>query len=290
MNFKDHLRGLEKLRDSTRSSHGESHTRKKYAHGGPIKGEMKALASKGRYGDSRLAEIGPRTAKALDKAIHRGRKDINPRTGLREYMDPAPGGKRTAEDAELESGPELESGKAPPFESKEAPPPPPPPAPSSTVRDILRPVMSPDQLLHWADLTGPNQNFIEDSQFFAHERYNPHKEQDLSTRKKHNKHTTHFIDHDTATTMANHIRNDPSIQATLANGGNFVFPLADNVQKYTSEIDPNTGKIVNNWRRASNNFGAMAAGRPKNSILGTNRATRSRTPNGIHHRVTHYEG
>lgn len=85
MNFKDHLKGLEKLRDSTRSSHGESHTRKKYSHGGSIKGEMKSLSKKGRYGDSKLAEIGPRTSKVLDKVIHHGKKEINPRTGLREY-------------------------------------------------------------------------------------------------------------------------------------------------------------------------------------------------------------
>jgi len=109
MNFKDHLRGLEKLRDSTRSSHVESHTRKKYSQGSSIKGEMKALASKGRYGDSRLAEIGPRTSKVLDKVIHEGHREINPRTGLREYPP------KRRPDFEYDRGENMFQGKKVPF-------------------------------------------------------------------------------------------------------------------------------------------------------------------------------
>lgn len=96
MQWKDHLRGLEQLRDSTRPSHlrassGQSSSRSsgRYAQGGSVRQQMRTLASEGRGGDTRLAQIGPRTARALDDVIHRGRRQVNPRTGLREYMLPA---------------------------------------------------------------------------------------------------------------------------------------------------------------------------------------------------------
>lgn len=79
----DHLRDLEKLRDSTHASH---QPRQQYARGGSVKNKMKKLASEGRGGDTKLAKIGPRTAKALDDAVHQGRVQRNPKTGLREYM------------------------------------------------------------------------------------------------------------------------------------------------------------------------------------------------------------
>jgi len=62
----------------------------RYAEGGKISSPVRQqleefLARRGRGGDTKIAEIGTRTAKFLDKAIHQGRKQINPRTGLREY-------------------------------------------------------------------------------------------------------------------------------------------------------------------------------------------------------------
>ena len=84
MEWKDHLREFEKMRDSTRSS-SRSETRARYATGGSVRRKMKDLASEGRYGDTQLAHIGERTYHLLDKIIHGGHKEINPRTGLREY-------------------------------------------------------------------------------------------------------------------------------------------------------------------------------------------------------------
>ncbi len=46
---------------------------------------LKETAAKGRYGDTRLAEINPKTASILDQLIHEGHKHVNPKTGLREY-------------------------------------------------------------------------------------------------------------------------------------------------------------------------------------------------------------
>lgn len=91
MQWKDHLRELEKMRDSTRPSHLRSETRQRYAQGGSVRQRMKRLAAQGRYGDTQLAEIGERTYHLLDELIHGGRKQINPRTGLREYPPPVPG-------------------------------------------------------------------------------------------------------------------------------------------------------------------------------------------------------
>jgi hypothetical protein len=84
MQFKDYLKSLDKMCNEGTSSHRTSRSNR-YAKGGSVKKELKAVAAKGRYGDTRLAQIGPRTAHALDMLIHGGRKQINPRTGLREY-------------------------------------------------------------------------------------------------------------------------------------------------------------------------------------------------------------
>jgi len=63
-----------------------------HAQGGQVKSRHQAfarrtaaLAKKGRGGDTKVALIGSKTAKMLDKAIHHGHKQINPKTGLREY-------------------------------------------------------------------------------------------------------------------------------------------------------------------------------------------------------------
>ena len=101
MEWKHHLKELERMRDSTRES---QRSRQAYAHGGSIQDKMKVLASEGRYGDTRLAEIGPRTARVLDQVIHGGHTEINPRTSLREY----PPKKRKREEIEGENIEEIE--------------------------------------------------------------------------------------------------------------------------------------------------------------------------------------
>lgn len=98
MDFQNYLKSLGNFREElkregnpTRSSgqHSpqDSSRRKQYATGGNVRQSerMRELAAKGRYGDTKLAKIGPRTAKDLDYLIHGGHKEINPRTGLREY-------------------------------------------------------------------------------------------------------------------------------------------------------------------------------------------------------------
>ena len=88
MEWKDHLRAFEKMRDST---HAASQP-KRYAQGGHIasgsglsRRRAKSLAAQGRGGDTKLAEMGPRTVRMMDELIHGGRRQVNPKTGLREY-------------------------------------------------------------------------------------------------------------------------------------------------------------------------------------------------------------
>jgi hypothetical protein len=52
-----------------------------------VTSRYKALAKKGQGGDTRLGRISPTTARLLDQLIHHGHKEVNPRTGLREYMN-----------------------------------------------------------------------------------------------------------------------------------------------------------------------------------------------------------
>lgn len=120
MDWQDHLREFEKMRDSThapqrqpRSSSasrnqrfaggsGSSNSEGRYAGGGSVpqsrrrqmqdtaqgftREDLRSIAAKGRGGDTMLAKIGPRTASLLDDLIHGGHKQVNPRTGLREYV------------------------------------------------------------------------------------------------------------------------------------------------------------------------------------------------------------
>lgn len=53
-----------------------------------VRQQVKAVASQGRGGDTRLAHLSPKTARMMDDRIHGGRKQVNPKTGLREYMLP----------------------------------------------------------------------------------------------------------------------------------------------------------------------------------------------------------
>lgn len=47
--------------------------------------KARLLAAQGRGGDDGIALMGPKTMKAMDNAVHGGKKHINPNTGLREY-------------------------------------------------------------------------------------------------------------------------------------------------------------------------------------------------------------
>jgi hypothetical protein len=111
MDWKDHLRSFEKMRDSTHQPQqrirqksdpmgnflGEtkrSPSSNCYAKGGVVARNSpqnltprraRRLAHEGRGGDTRLAEIGPEVARMLDQLIHMGKTQRNPKTGLREY-------------------------------------------------------------------------------------------------------------------------------------------------------------------------------------------------------------
>jgi hypothetical protein len=56
-----------------------------------VTSRYKALAKKGQGGDTRLGRISSTTARLLDQLIHHGHREVNERTGLREYME----GKKT---------------------------------------------------------------------------------------------------------------------------------------------------------------------------------------------------
>lgn len=82
----DFLNELDGLKSST---HRPQQSRQRYASGGSVSNRVKKIAAEGRGGDTKLARVGPRTARILDDVIHNGRVQRNPRTGLREYMLPA---------------------------------------------------------------------------------------------------------------------------------------------------------------------------------------------------------
>lgn len=112
MDWKDHLRSFEKMRDSTHQPQkrirqksdpmgnflGEtkrSPSSNCYAKGGVVSRNSpqnltprraRRLAHEGRGGDTRLAAIGPEVARLMDQLVHGGKIQRNPRTGLREYM------------------------------------------------------------------------------------------------------------------------------------------------------------------------------------------------------------
>lgn len=81
----DFLNELDGLKSST---HRPQQSRQRYASGGSVSNRVRKLAAEGRGGDTKLARVGPRTAKMLDDVIHQGRVQRNPKTGLREYMMP----------------------------------------------------------------------------------------------------------------------------------------------------------------------------------------------------------
>lgn len=87
--WSDFLSDLENMRTNVQRA---PKPRQRYAQGGSVKEKMRKLAAEGRGGDTKLARIGPRTARMMDEIIHHGRAQRNPRTGLREYMMPGGGG------------------------------------------------------------------------------------------------------------------------------------------------------------------------------------------------------
>jgi hypothetical protein len=64
---------------------GQRRTRRTSNPNNLTRAQVKHLAEQGRYGDTRIAQIGPKTAKMMDRLVHGGHTRKNPRTGLKEY-------------------------------------------------------------------------------------------------------------------------------------------------------------------------------------------------------------
>ena len=82
--YHDFLNGVKE----TNKQPTQQRRRARYATGGHValtKNNAERLAKQGRFGDTKLAKVGTLTAKLMDGLVHGGHKQINPKTGLREY-------------------------------------------------------------------------------------------------------------------------------------------------------------------------------------------------------------
>lgn len=82
--YHDFLNGVKE----TNKQPTQQRRRARHASGGHValtKNNAERLAKQGRFGDTKLAKVGTLTAKLMDGLVHGGHKQINPKTGLREY-------------------------------------------------------------------------------------------------------------------------------------------------------------------------------------------------------------
>ncbi len=82
--YHDFLNGVKE----TNKQPTQQRRRARYATGGHValtKNNAERLSKQGRFGDTKLAKVGTLTAKLMDGLVHGGHKQINPKTGLREY-------------------------------------------------------------------------------------------------------------------------------------------------------------------------------------------------------------
>jgi len=82
--YHDFLNGVKE----TNKQPTQQRRRARHASGGHValtRNNAERLAKQGRFGDTKLAKVGTLTAKLMDGLVHGGHKQINPKTGLREY-------------------------------------------------------------------------------------------------------------------------------------------------------------------------------------------------------------